>query len=388
MRDARGPRHVGGVEPGPARLSLHLPTCTVPGGSPHRWAELHNWRWSCVWGCRGLPLTAPPLAGELLRVTHLARGADATGTLLLDSVISGSVPESIGEAAVLLQVLALPILPVGPCWKSEGVPGLIPLPASPQDFSERYVHTGAGRLSGGSVQSFLRDGRIIHAHCNHTIVYDPSTGLQPPRVQHVRASAVEASFNPALEELRFQLRASLDAGITRVFPGMGMETPGSWVAVRVQRPHPCSDMSLLSCLCLIPRGQQRPVPTGIHPGPSAAVLPWYGPFRGGHEEGEGHLLRGATSPSPVCSLDIDECTEGSHTCRYNQLCQNTAGTYRCACPPGYRSLSAGWPCLGTSWGLRRHYLGHSARGHSQSPALSSLSFPIQLRLPSSFLHQI
>ncbi|KAM6237533.1 hemicentin-2 [Spheniscus humboldti] len=184
--------------------------------------------------------------GELLRVTHLARGADATGTLLLDSVISGSVPESIGKAAVLLQ-----------------------------DFSERYVHTGAGRLSGGSVQSFLRDGRIIHAHCNHTIVYDPSTGLQPPRVQHVRASAVEASFDPALEELRFQLRASLDAGANR---------------------------------------DQCP---------------------------PGFIL----GPQQLYCLDIDECTEGSHTCRYNQLCQNAVGTYRCACPPGYHSLSAGWPCL-------------------------------------------
>ncbi|KFW65825.1 Hemicentin-2, partial [Pygoscelis adeliae] len=101
------------------------------------------------------------------------------------------------------------------CRGPGGVPGLIPLPASPQDFSERYVHTGVGRLSGGSVQSFLQDGRIIHAHCDHTIVYDPSTGLQPPRVQHVRASAVEASFDPALEELRFQLRASLDAGANR-----------------------------------------------------------------------------------------------------------------------------------------------------------------------------
>ncbi|NXJ33572.1 HMCN2 protein, partial [Ciconia maguari] len=124
--------------------------------------------------------------GELLRVTHLARGMDASGILLLDSVISGSVPESIGEAAVLLQ-----------------------------DFSERYVQTGAGQLSGGSVQSFLQDGRIIRARCNHTIVYDPSTGPQPPRVQHVRASAIEASFDPASEELRFQLRASLDAGADR-----------------------------------------------------------------------------------------------------------------------------------------------------------------------------
>ncbi|NXV93681.1 HMCN2 protein, partial [Calonectris borealis] len=121
--------------------------------------------------------------GELLWVTHLARGTDAAGALLLDSVISGSVPENIGKAAVLLQ-----------------------------DFSEHYVQTGAGRLSGGSVQSFLRDGRIIRARCNHTIAYDPATGPQPPRVQHVRASAVEASFDPASEELRFQLHASLDAG--------------------------------------------------------------------------------------------------------------------------------------------------------------------------------
>ncbi|XP_075375673.1 hemicentin-2-like [Mycteria americana] len=184
--------------------------------------------------------------GELLRVTHLARGPDATGILLLDSVISGSVPESIGEAAVLLQ-----------------------------DFSERYVQTGAGQLSGGSVQSFLQDGRIIRARCNHTVVYDPSAGPQPPRVQHVRASAVEASFDPASEELRFQLRASLDAGADR---------------------------------------DQCP---------------------------PGFIL----GPQQLYCLDIDECTEGSHICRYNQLCQNAAGTYRCACPPGYRSLGAGWPCL-------------------------------------------
>ncbi|XP_074968536.1 hemicentin-2 [Phalacrocorax aristotelis] len=184
--------------------------------------------------------------GELLLVTHLARGVDATGALLLDSVIRGSVPESIGEAAVLLQ-----------------------------DFSERYVQMGAGQLSGDSVQSFLRDGRIIRARCNHTIVYDPPVGLQPPRVQHIRASAVEGSFDPASEELRFQLRASLDAGADR-----------------------------------------DQCPPGFILGPQQRYC-----------------------------LDIDECAKGSHTCRYNQLCQNAAGTYRCACPPGYRSLGAGWPCL-------------------------------------------
>ncbi|NXP11722.1 HMCN2 protein, partial [Thinocorus orbignyianus] len=121
--------------------------------------------------------------GELLRVTHLGQGTDATGSLLLESVIHGSVPESIGEATILLQ-----------------------------DFSERYVRMGVGQLSGGSVQSFLQDGHIIRAHCNHTIVYNPPEGPQPPWVQHVRARAVKASYDPASEELRFQLRASLDEG--------------------------------------------------------------------------------------------------------------------------------------------------------------------------------
>ncbi|XP_010139814.1 PREDICTED: hemicentin-2-like, partial [Buceros rhinoceros silvestris] len=184
--------------------------------------------------------------GELLRVTHLSRGVDEANALLLESVISGSVPESISKAMVL-----------------------------PQDFSERYVQTGSGQLSGDSVQSFLQNGHIIRAHCNHTIIYDPTMGTQSPRVQHVRTSAVKASYDPVSEELHFQLRASLSAGAN---------------------------------------GDQCPL---------------------------GFIL----GPGQLYCIDIDECAEGSHACRYNQVCQNTAGTYRCVCPPGYRSLGTGWPCL-------------------------------------------
>ncbi|XP_071310090.1 hemicentin-2 isoform X1 [Agelaius tricolor] len=184
--------------------------------------------------------------GELLRVTHLARGAGGAGALRLDSVISGSVPEGLGDAVLLLQ-----------------------------DFSERYVRTGAGQLSGGSVQSFLRDGRLLRAHCNHTIVFDPPVGPQPPRVQQLRARAITASYDPAKQELRFQLRAWLDAGADR-----------------------------------------DQCPLGFTP-----------------------------DPGQLYCVDVDECTEGSHGCRYNQVCQNIAGSYSCSCPPGYRTLGTGWPCL-------------------------------------------
>ncbi|XP_039576204.1 hemicentin-2 [Passer montanus] len=184
--------------------------------------------------------------GELLRVTHLARGAGGAGALRLDSVISGSVPESFGDAVLLLQ-----------------------------DFSERYVRTGAGQLAGGSVQSFLQDGRLVRAHCNHTIVFDPPVGPQPPRVQQLRARGITASYDPAKQELRFQLRASLDAGAGR-----------------------------------------DQCPLGFIP-----------------------------DPGQLYCMDVDECTEGSHACRYNQICQNSAGSYSCSCPPGYRTLGTGWPCL-------------------------------------------
>ncbi|NWV44629.1 HMCN2 protein, partial [Daphoenositta chrysoptera] len=170
--------------------------------------------------------------GELLRVTHLARGVDGAGALRLDSVISGSVPESFGDAVVLLQ-----------------------------DFSERYVQTGAGQLSGGSVQSFLRDGRLVHAHCNHTIVFDPPAGPQPPRVQHLRARAITASYDPAKEELRFQLRASLDAGADRDQCPLGfIPDPGQLYCIDLdecqtlnQCQHECRN-SPGSYRCLCPPG--------------------------------------------------------------------------------------------------------------------------------------
>ncbi|MGH0173029.1 UNVERIFIED_CONTAM: hypothetical protein FKN15_020671 [Acipenser sinensis] len=43
--------------------------------------------------------------------------------------------------------------------------------------------------------------------------------------------------------------------------------------------------------------------------------------------------------------NIDECRDGTHQCRYNQICENTRGSYHCTCPHGYRSQGVGRPCL-------------------------------------------
>ncbi|XP_074702115.1 hemicentin-2-like [Strix aluco] len=223
--------------------------------------------------------------GELLRVTHLARGTDAAGALLLDSVISGSVPESIGKATVLLQ-----------------------------DFSERYVQTGVGRLSGGSVQSFLRDGRIIRARCNHTIIYDPATDPQPPLVQHVRASAVKASYDPASEELRFQLRASLGAGADgdQCPPGFIL-SPGQPYCIDIDECAEGSHACHYNQLCQNVAGTYHcDCPPGYH-------------------------SLGAGWPC----LDINECLRFPPPCAFE--CRNLRGSYECLCPPG-RTLLPGGEC--------------------------------------------
>ena len=33
--------------------------------------------------------------------------------------------------------------------------------------------------------------------------------------------------------------------------------------------------------------------------------------------------------------DVDECTEGSHKCSVDAVCNNTKGSYKCICKPGY-----------------------------------------------------
>lgn len=163
--------------------------------------------------------------GERLRIAHVARGLDAGGALLFDAVVNGFVPESVADADVLFQ-----------------------------DFSERHVQTGAGQLHVESVQSFLQDGLPVQIRCNHSIEYAAARGWQPFPVQRVQARAIKSSFNPATQELLFQLSSSLHA-------------------------------------------------------------------------------------------DLDECAEGTHACRYNQVCESTLSGHRCMCPRGYRTQGTGRPCL-------------------------------------------
>ena len=51
--------------------------------------------------------------------------------------------------------------------------------------------------------------------------------------------------------------------------------------------------------------------------------------------------------SNVCYflLDVDECSSSNVGCHANAFCQNTVGSYTCACNPGYSGN--GFTCNGT-----------------------------------------
>lgn len=44
--------------------------------------------------------------------------------------------------------------------------------------------------------------------------------------------------------------------------------------------------------------------------------------------------------------DINECIEGQHNCKSNQICMNTYGSFYCVCPRGYSAKTPQSRCKG------------------------------------------
>ncbi|KAM4662543.1 hemicentin-2 [Discoglossus pictus] len=347
--------------------------------------------------------------GELLRVTHIARGLDTEGTLLFDIVINGFVPESVASSDVILQ-----------------------------DFSEVYVQTGSGHINAWASPTITKNGASLSLRCNHTVEYSPSLGRQHKPAQRVQIAGITSSYHPRSEELHFQLTASLREGINGGACPVGFVQSDTYCAdddecdLHMPCSHTCHNtFGSFSCSCPAgyalapdalncrdldecrlgshhcPPGQEcvntvgsyqcllrcgpgfRPNAEGTscedidecaHTSPcQQRCLNTIGSYRcacdpGYQLRGTGCIdinecLRGVCQPQQHCKntlgsyqciencptgtirseagtcTDIDECRDGSHMCRYNQLCENTVGGYRCTCPRGYRSQGAGRPCL-------------------------------------------
>uniref|UniRef100_A0A8C6YIL3 Hemicentin 1 n=1 Tax=Nothoprocta perdicaria TaxID=30464 RepID=A0A8C6YIL3_NOTPE len=248
--------------------------------------------------------------GEILRMTHVARGLDSDGTLLLDVVVSGQVLQ--------LQELA---------------------DINMKDYTEDYVQTGPGQLYARSTRLFAVDGVSVPYTWNHTITYDPTRGKMPFLVETLHAVSITAEYNPLEETVAFRIHASIAKGdrSNQCPAGFVLDSDGPYCsdedecAGRSPCSHGCLNaVGTFSCSC----------PPGL-----------------------------AIAADGRTCHDVDECRAGTHGCRPEQRCENTRGSYRCACPRGLRAPAVGSACLGKQ---RRdpqppHTYTHSAHLGKQHP---------------------
>ncbi|KAJ8413768.1 hypothetical protein AAFF_G00063660 [Aldrovandia affinis] len=225
--------------------------------------------------------------GEILRLTHVARGLDAEGVLLVDIVINGFVPQILSGSHIDLQ-----------------------------EFDESYVQTGPGQLYAWSSQTHQQGGSPLSVRCNHSLVFEGSQSRQGPLLQLLRISSISGAYSRFTLSLDFQLTVSLliPDGEGDTCPQGFVLNPALYCADEdecvAQSPcsHSCNNvMGGFSCAC----------PSGF-----------------------------SISPHSNTCQDIDECAQGSHMCHYNQQCVNTVGTYRCQaqCGPGFKPSTVGTSC--------------------------------------------
>ncbi|XP_075903122.1 hemicentin-1 [Nelusetta ayraudi] len=227
--------------------------------------------------------------GEVLRLIHVARGVDSEGVLLLDIVVNGYVPPSLSSSSSHVSL---------------------------QEFDESYVQTGQGQLYSWSSQTHRRGGTPMVLRCNRTIIYEGQEERQGPVLQLLRVSGINSVYNVFALSLDFHITANLvipDDYQDTCPKGFVLDT-ASYCAdedeCALQSPcsHSCNNiMGGFSCAC-----------------PSGFTI---------------------STESNTCQ-DIDECSQGSNMCHYNQQCVNTVGAYRCQakCGPGFKASVSGMSC--------------------------------------------
>ncbi|XP_054713925.1 hemicentin-1-like [Uloborus diversus] len=216
--------------------------------------------------------------GETLYMTHIARGLDRRGNLLVDIVISGEVPEVPTNSDTKLH-----------------------------SYTEDYVQMGPGLIYAFSTRTYEVDGYVIPYSWNHTIVYDEAQSLMPFPTERLYANGINSSYDSEKHEMKYIISAAIGKSPSgeECTDGFSLSALGNYCSdVDECELNPCSHVcnnfpSGFSCSCL--------------PGFALGL------------DGE------------ACN-DIDECTMNLDTCLSSEECINTIGSYKCLvmCKNGYQ----------------------------------------------------
>uniref|UniRef100_A0A8C1I856 Hemicentin 1 n=1 Tax=Cyprinus carpio TaxID=7962 RepID=A0A8C1I856_CYPCA len=283
--------------------------------------------------------------GEILRMTHVARGLDSDGALLLDIVLNGHI---------------------------------LQLPSN--DYTEDYIQTGPGQLYALSTRMFSIDRVSVPYSWNHTITYRPSKGKMPYLVQTLHASAISALYRPLEEMLEFSIHATIAKGerSNQCPSGFQLDPAGPYCSGTVG-PNPCSHAchnAVGTYYCSCPRGLTISADGRTCQDIDECSLSGHMCHDGQNCEntiGSYHCVmrcgRGfRRTADDLCLYIFDVCIFICHTCQESnpchQHCLNTIGSFRCACDPG-------------------SYNGKSCAGLERLPSYESFSYGYRTSQSSS-----
>ncbi|GIY13520.1 hypothetical protein CDAR_68362 [Caerostris darwini] len=256
--------------------------------------------------------------GEILYMTHVARGLDRRGKLLVDIVISGDVPYVPLESELILH-----------------------------SFTEDYLQTGPGSIYALSTRTYQVGNYVLPYNWNHSIFYDEALGEMPYLYQKLYATEMDSYYDSEKQELNYIISAAIGKGSSNeeCLSGFSVSSNGIYcLDIDECRSNPCSQVCInfpggFSCQCLsgFTIGVDGLLCTDIdecemnlaHCASSEECINTIGSYKCLVVCKEGYRR----SDDELYCLDINECDENPDTC--DQICVNTIGSYSCSCEIGY-----------------------------------------------------
>ncbi|XP_055948498.1 hemicentin-1-like isoform X2 [Argiope bruennichi] len=258
------------------------------------------------------------VTGEVLYMTHVARGLDRHGRLLVDIVVSGDIPDLPAESEVQLH-----------------------------PFTEDYLQTGPGSIYALSTRTYQIDNYVLPYYWNHSIFYDEAQGEMPYLYEKLYTSEIDSYYDPDKKELNYIISAAIGKGSSddECINGFRVSSNGIYcLDINECESNPCLHICNnfpggFSCHCL--NGYTLDVDGEscidvdecemnlAHCTSSEECINTIGSYKCLIICREGYRR----SDDDLYCLDINECEEDIHFC--DQICTNTIGNYSCECNTGY-----------------------------------------------------